>query len=99
MRNTFVDKGINNVNLFFIVGADRADFADTIINSFKDASYIKTLNAKILPRPGMQKLLNQNVNTTNINEIPMEQYSASFVRNLVKNNQREEFELIYRPYL
>ena len=95
----FVEKRVNAVNLFFIVGEDRAEFVDRVVDNFKTKDYVKSINAKILPREGMSALIKSGPGETSISDIPMEQYSASFVRKLVKNSNKTEFDEVYRPYL
>ena len=95
----FIEKGITDINLFFIVGQDRAEFVDRIVDNFKTKDYIKSINAKILPREGMSQLIKSGPGDTSISDIPMEQYSASFVRKLVKNRNKTEFDEVYKPYL
>ena len=95
----FVEKRVTEVNLFFIVGEDRAEFVDRVVDNFKTQDYVKSINAKILPREGMTALIKSGPGETSISDIPMEQYSASFVRKLVKNSNKTEFDEVYRPYL
>ena len=95
----FVEKRVTAVNLFFIVGEDRAEFVDRVVDNFKTKDYVKSINAKILPREGMSALIKSGPGETSISDIPMEQYSASFVRKLVKNSNKTEFDEVYRPYL
>jgi nicotinic acid mononucleotide adenylyltransferase len=95
----FVERGVSDVNLFFIVGQDRAEFVDRVVDNFKTKDYIKSINAKILPREGMSALIKSGPGETSISDIPLEQYSASFVRKLVKNSKKTEFDEVYRPYL
>jgi nicotinic acid mononucleotide adenylyltransferase len=95
----FVERGVSDVNLFFIVGQDRAEFVDRVVDNFKTKDYVKSINAKILPREGMSVLIKSGPGETSISDIPLEQYSASFVRKLVKNSKKTEFDEVYRPYL
>jgi nicotinic acid mononucleotide adenylyltransferase len=95
----FVERGITDINMFFIVGQDRAEFVDRIVESFKTKDYVKSINAKILPREGMTELIKSGPGETAISDIPLQQYSASFVRKLVKNGNKAEFDAVYRPYL
>jgi len=95
----FVERGVSDINLFFIVGQDRAEFVDRIVENFKTKDYIKSINAKVLPREGMSQLIKSGPGDTSISDIPLEQYSASFVRKLVKNGNKTEFNEVYGPYL
>jgi nicotinic acid mononucleotide adenylyltransferase len=95
----FVEKGISDINIFFIVGQDRSDFVDRIVEMFEKKDYVKSIDAQILPREGMTKLINKGYGETSVTDIPLEQFSASFVRKLVKNGNKTEFDEIYKPYL
>lgn len=99
IKNDFIDKGITKINMFFIVGRDRADFLDTIVDNFKTKDYIKSINGMILEREGMEALKNTGMGERTIADIHPSEYSASFIRALVKNNQREDFEQVYSQYL
>jgi len=99
IKNDFIDKGIAKINMFFIVGRDRADFLDTIIDNFRSKDYIKSINGMILEREGMEALKNTGFSERTIADIRPSEYSASFIRGLVRNNQREDFEQIYKQYL
>lgn len=99
IKNDFIDKGINKINMFFIVGRDRADFLDTIVDNFKTKDYIKSINGMILEREGMEALKTTGMGERTIADINPSEYSASFIRGLVKNNQREDFEQVYSSYL
>lgn len=99
INNDFINKGISKINMFFIVGRDRADFLDIIVDNFKTKDYIKSINGMILERHGMEALKTTGMGQRTIAEINPSEYSASFVRGLVKNNQREEFEQVYSLYL
>ena len=85
--------------MFFIVGRDRADFLDTVVDTFKTKDYINSVNGMVLPREGMESLKNTGLGKRSIADISQSEYSASFIRNLVKNNQREDFNLVYEQYL
>jgi hypothetical protein len=99
IKNDFIDKGIDKINMFFIVGRDRADFLDTIVDNFRYKDYIKSINGIILEREGMEALKTTGIGKRKIDDISPSEYSASFVRGLVKNNQREDFEQVYSHYL
>ncbi len=90
---------VMDLNMFFIVGRDRAEFVDRIIDNFKTRDFVKSINAKILPREGMSNLINSGSEKTNISDIPLEQYSASFIRKLVQNHDKGAFDEAYKPYL
>lgn len=99
LHTDFLDKGISDINIFFIVGQDRSDFVDRIVEMFQEKEYVKSIDAKVLPREGMTQLINKGYGETSVTDIPLEQFSASFIRKLVKNGQKTEFDEIYKPYL
>ena len=99
IKNDYIDKGIEKVNVFFIVGRDRADFLDAIVDNFKTKDYIKSINGLILEREGMEALKNTGMGQRSISDINPSEYSASFVRGLVKNGQREDFAQVYSAYI
>jgi hypothetical protein len=99
VKNDFIDKGIPKINMFFIVGRDRADFLDTVVDTFKTKDYVNSINGIVLPREGMEALKNTGMGARSISEINPSEYSASFIRNLVKNNQKEDFIRVYSDYL
>jgi hypothetical protein len=90
---------INDLNMIFIVGEDRTDFAISLEKYFSKRDTVKSFGSKILPRFGMETLKNKEMNDTSIRDIPLEQYSASFIRNLVKSKNESAFKEAYSPYL
>lgn len=99
IKKDFIDRGIPKINMFFIVGRDRADFLDTIVDSFKTKDYVKSIDGDILGREGMNELKTSGLGERSIEDIDPSAYSASFIRGLVKNGQREEFNEVYSRYL
>lgn len=99
IQQNFIDKGITDINLFFVVGRDRADFFDTIINNYKDKDFIDSVDGDLLGREGMAKLKSNCTEIRDISEINPEQYSASFIRCLVNYNMKHLFEQVYSDYL
>ena len=99
IKNDYIDKGISKVNMFFIVGRDRADFFDTIVVSFRSKDYINSVDGMILEREGMEALKNTGMGERSIDDIDPSEYSASFVRGLVKNGQLEDFNKVYSPFI
>jgi len=94
------------LNIFFFVGKDRSDFFDKMVNIFKknieedgENSFIQSIDGKILEREGMEALKSGDVSKRSAEDIRPGEYSASFVRNVVKSGNRELFTNIYRPYL
>jgi hypothetical protein len=99
IENDFINKGIPKINLFLIVGRDRADFLDIIVDNVRQKEFVNSINGMILPREGMGALKNTGMGTRSISDIDPSEYSASFIRNLVKNNQKEDFSQVYSEYL
>jgi hypothetical protein len=99
IKKDFIDRGIPKINMFFIVGRDRADFLDTIVDNFKTKDYINSIDGEILGREGMNELKSSRLCEVSIEGINPCAYSASFIRGLVKNNQREKFNQVYSRYL
>lgn len=94
---------IPNLNLFMIVGDDRADFLDTIVDSFLfKMPNVASVNGQILEREDMAAFKNlspEQLSTLSIEEMPVSAFSASFVRKLVKLGMKDKFDDVYRPYL
>jgi hypothetical protein len=99
IRRDFIDRGVPKINMYFIVGRDRADFLDTIVDTFKKYDYISSIDGLILGREGMTALKASGLGDRSIADIDPSAYSASFIRGLVKNGQREEFRQVYEKYL
>ena len=99
INNDFILKGVSKVNLYFIVGRDRADFLDTIIDYFKTQPAINSVDGDILGREGMQQLLAVGNRKRKVSEINPSEYSASFIRGLVRDNDFESFQQVYSLYL
>ena len=99
IRRDFIDKGVPKINMFFIVGRDRADFLDTIVDTFKKYDYVSSIDGLILGREGMTALKASGLGDRSIADIDPSAYSASFIRGLVKNEQREPFNEVYGKYL
>ena len=79
----FIDRGIEKVNLFFVVGRDRADFLDQIMDGYIKSENINSVDGDLLGRQGMDALKSSGIGERDISEIPVSAYSASFIRNLV----------------
>ena len=99
IKKDFIDRGIPKINMFFIVGRDRADFLDTIVDNFKTKDFVNSIDGEILGREGMNELKTSGLGERSIEDIDPSAYSASFIRGLVKNGQREEFNQVYNRYL
>ena len=96
---------IPDINLFLIIGDDRAGMLDSISDFFyKKWDNIKSVDGLVLPREEMSvykdmvKDPNQ-LDSLDISEVPIGAISASFVRNIVKNHRRDKFTELYSPYL
>jgi hypothetical protein len=95
-----------NLNLFMIVGDDRRDFLDTLVESFLFKiniwPNINSVNGQILERENMAAFKNlslENLREINIKTMPISAFSASFVRKLVKNGLKDQFDNVYNKYL
>jgi hypothetical protein len=99
IKTDFINANNAQINMVFIVGRDRADFLDTIVDNFKTRDYIKSIDGIILEREGMEELKASGVGKRKIEDIDASEYSASFVRGLVKNKKLEDFKKVYKPYL
>ncbi len=99
IKNDYIDKGIDKVNMFFIVGRDRADFLDTVVTNFITKDYIQSINGLVLEREGMEALKTTGIGQRSIADINPSEYSASFVRGLVKNGKRDDFTQVYSAYI
>ena len=94
---------IPKLNLFMIVGDDRADFLDTLADSFlfKNPN-IYSVNGDILKRANMdtfKNLSDKALSEINISDVPVSAFSASFVRKLVKLGMKDKFIDVYGQYL
>jgi nicotinic acid mononucleotide adenylyltransferase len=97
-------KDIPDLNLFIVIGDDRATMLDSVTDVFFKWENVKSIDGLILDRPNMGefKKISSNpaeLSNLNISDIPVSALSASFVRNLVKNNMRDKFIELYSPYL
>lgn len=99
IKNDYLDKGISKINMFFIVGRDRADFLDTIVDNFKNKDYVNSIDGIILEREGMESLKNTGIGQRSISDINPSEYSASFIRNLVYQNKKNDFDEVYKQYI
>jgi nicotinic acid mononucleotide adenylyltransferase len=97
-------KDIPDLNLFLVIGDDRANMLDSVTDFFFKWDNVKSVDGLILDRPNMGEFKKissnpQELAALNISEVPVGALSASFVRNLVKNNMRDKFIELYSPYL
>lgn len=92
-----------DLNLFLIVGSDRIDTADSVTNQylFKNPQ-IYSMDCLILGREETDTYKNMSkpvMGALDISIIPQSAFSASFVRQIVKNELFEKFREIYIPFL
>jgi hypothetical protein len=99
IRKDFIERGVSKINIFFIVGRDRADFLDTIVDTFQKYDYVSSIDGLILKRDGMTALKSSGLEDRSIADIDLSEYSASFVRNLVRDGSGGEFRQVYEKYL
>lgn len=98
-------RDIPDINLFLIIGDDRASMLDSITDFFyKKWDNIKSIDGVILPREEMgfyKDIVKDPVqlDKLNISSVPVGAISASFVRNIVKNQRKDKFTELYTPYL
>jgi nicotinic acid mononucleotide adenylyltransferase len=96
-------KNASNLHLFMIIGEDRASLLDNVTeNFFRKISTVHSIDGVILPREGMSEYKNltkDELENLNITTVPINAFSASFVRKLVKYGLKDKFTEIYNPYL
>jgi nicotinic acid mononucleotide adenylyltransferase len=96
-------KDIKNLNLIMVIGDDRASLLDNVADAFyKKLDTIHSINGIIMIREGMSEYKNlspSELENLNIETVPINAFSASFVRKLVKNGLKDKFEDVYKPYL
>jgi nicotinic acid mononucleotide adenylyltransferase len=95
---------IPNVNLILIIGDDRKNMADSITDFFFKWPNIFSVDARILPREEMNefKALSKDpseLDRLDIKGVPVNAMSASFIRNIVRNERRDKFVELYQPWL
>ena len=88
----------HNINIFAVVGRDRAPFFDTIVEQSLKKDYVAMVDGLILEREGMEELKN-SAKEVDVRHIPISALSASFVRKLVEKGDKNNFDLIYNKYL
>ena len=99
IKREFTDKGINEINMFCVVGSDRASFMNTINENFIQHDNVLTAEGVALPREGMESLKAKGLGKRSISDINVNEYSASFVRDLVKDGKKDDFVQVYKGYL
>jgi nicotinic acid mononucleotide adenylyltransferase len=97
-------RDIPDLNLFIVIGDDRKNMRDSVTDFFFKWDNVNSVDGLILDRPDMGKFKAISKDPTllssiDISQVPAGALSASFVRNLVKNNMRDKFIELYSPYL
>ena len=69
------------------------------INNVIKNDCVNSVNGLVLEREGMEALKNTGIGDRAIADINPSEYSASFVRGLVKNGQKDDFMQVYSKYL
>lgn len=99
-------KDIPDLNLFLIIGDDRRNMLDSITDFFfKKWPNINSVDGLITPREEMSQYKElskdpQKLDALNMSDVVKNNgMSASFVRNVVRNNRLDKFTELYSPYL
>jgi hypothetical protein len=97
-------KNVPDINLFIVIGDDRANMRDNVTDYFFKWNNVKSVDGLILNRPDMGRYKSissdkYELEKLDISDVPPGALSASFVRNLVKFNMRDKFIELYSPYL
>ncbi len=92
------------VNVILIVGEDRKKLLDNTFDFLSKKSNFNSLDGIIMERTDMEKYKTISKNLSMLKEldtstVPIDAFSASFVRNIVKNELYDKFSEIYSPYL
>lgn len=90
------------VELFVIIGEDRADLLENVKKLFNGKEKIGSVDGQVLPREEMSKFSEMScdqLKDIDISSVPTNAFSASFVRNIVKCGLKDKFNDIYKPYL
>jgi nicotinic acid mononucleotide adenylyltransferase len=93
--------GISTIDLFMIIGEDRADLLDKIKNIYRKKEKINNVDGEVLPREEMtiySEMTCEQLSGLDISTVPVNAFSASFVRNIVKCELKDKFTDIYKPY-
>lgn len=96
-------KDIDDLNLFVIIGEDRQNLVDTLTDLFYNKNQnIKSIDSVILKRESMKKykgLGKKELASLDMKTVPVNAFSASFIRNIVNYDLKDKFYDIYRPFL
>ena len=85
--------------MFCVVGSDRASFMNTINENFIQHDNVARTEGVALPREGMELLKTEGLGERSVSDINVNECSASFVRNLVRNGKKDDFVQVYKDYL
>ena len=91
-----------DVNLFLVIGDDRATMGESIRKMFVGKSNVRSVETKVLTRSDMSEYKKKRGNelcATVMGGVPPAALSASFVRNVVRDCPPEKFMELYGPYL
>lgn len=94
----------NELNLFLIIGDDRKNMLDSLSDFFLKQERFNSVDGLILDRENMGDFKKQSsdkviLSGMDMKKVPISAMSASFVRNIVKNDNKEKFIELYSPYL
>ncbi len=96
-------KDINDINMFVILGDDRQNMVDSLVDMFYEKKpNIKSIDSLILKRESMKEYKNLNkskLEETDMKNVPISAFSASFVRKIVDYDLKDKFFEIYKPFL
>jgi nicotinic acid mononucleotide adenylyltransferase len=102
--STLIYEKRDDVNVVALLGSDRSKMVDNIFSIVRKNPNVNSFAAMLLSRDGdgMETLKTSSaddLSKMNVYDIPVNQYSASLVRNLVKFGLQDKFTQIYFPYL
>jgi|LakMenEpi03Aug12_release.lakeMendotaPanAssembly.Ray.scaffolds.fasta_scaffold02223_7 nicotinic acid mononucleotide adenylyltransferase len=99
-------KNIPDLNLFLIIGDDRKNMLDSITDFFfKKLPNVNSIDGIITPREEMSQYKELSKDPAKLDALNMSDViknngmSASFVRNVVRNNRLDKFTELYSPFL
>lgn len=97
-------RDVPDLNLFIVIGDDRKNMRDSVADFFFKWDNVNSVDGLILDRPDMGRFKEiskdpSQLASIKMSDVPAGALSASFVRNLVKNNMRDKFIELYSPYL
>jgi hypothetical protein len=101
--------GVPDINLIVFMGEDRKDFIDSIARFFvidekQSWPMVNSIMGIDLMREDMDMYKGISKDPAKLRDldmttVPVNAMSASFVRNIVKNKNKEKFTALYSPYL